>query len=71
MAAALCHELLLPEHRGMQDEALLESLVSFGAAGVTLQSRAFRSSGNVFVLTASLASDWPPPLGGEAGKVKF
>lgn len=35
---AASHELQLAEHRGMQDEAAQESLVSFGAAGVTLQS---------------------------------
>jgi len=38
VGAAPSHKLQLAEHREMQDEAVLESLVSFGAAGVTLQS---------------------------------
>lgn len=39
VGAAPSHKLQLAEHHGMQDEAALESLVSFGAAGITLQSR--------------------------------
>lgn len=38
VGAAPSHGLQLAEHLGMQDEAVLGSLVSFAAAGVTLQS---------------------------------
>lgn len=69
VGAALSHKLQLPEHRGMQDGAVLESLVSFGAAEVTTK-HLVRSSGNIFLLTASLASDCLPTLGGEGRKSK-